>query len=250
MAKRPQKSRPAEPPPALSPAWRSAARSATAERKLRILERLTTGVSIGYMARVEHIAVRRPRQIIAEMLAQREVYQLVGFVQLQIARLSDAMIVAHTRMREGDLKAMDRLINLVGELDRYHGFGRVQIAAARRSPARWRRRRRPSAPPQRASFSRRGRRPRTPRRKFSAPQALERPRNAAGIGPGRYSVERSIARSASAIVSGRPTCSHRPSRRTPNRRPSSAAWKNNGARGKTSSATPANNCGLATPTPV
>ena len=32
------------------------------------------------------------------------------------------MIVARTMMMEGDLHAMDRLIKLTGELDRYHGF--------------------------------------------------------------------------------------------------------------------------------
>ena len=131
MAKPPQKSRPAEPPP---PARRGAARRATAERKLRILERLTAGVSVGHIARVENITVRRARQIIAEMLARREVDPPAGFVQLQIARLSDAMVVAHTRMMEGDLQAMDRLIRLVGELDRYHGFRRAPIAGALEAP--------------------------------------------------------------------------------------------------------------------
>jgi hypothetical protein len=126
MAKTPQKSRPAEPPP--PPARRSAARRAAAERKLRILERLTAGVSVGHIAYVEDITVRRVRQIVAEMLAKREVDPPAGFVQLQIARLSDAMVVAHTRMMEGDLRAMDRVIRLVGELDRYHGFERATIA--------------------------------------------------------------------------------------------------------------------------
>ncbi len=63
------------------------------------------------------------------MLASREVDPPAGFVQLQIARLGDAMVVAHTMMMEGDLQAMDRLIKLTGELDRYHGFGRAEIAA-------------------------------------------------------------------------------------------------------------------------
>jgi hypothetical protein len=49
---------------------------------------------------------------------------------LQIARLGDAMVVAHTMMMEGDLQAMDRLIKLTAELDRYHGFGRARIEAA------------------------------------------------------------------------------------------------------------------------
>jgi hypothetical protein len=78
-------------------------RRGTAERKLRILERLTAGVSAPYIARVENITIRRVRQIIAEMLERREVDPPAGFVPLQIARLSDAMTVAHTMMMEGDL---------------------------------------------------------------------------------------------------------------------------------------------------
>ena len=31
-------------------------------------------------------------------------------------------------MMEGDLHAMDRLIKLTGELDRYHGFGRPPVS--------------------------------------------------------------------------------------------------------------------------
>ena len=124
--KTPAQAEPAPPPPPR----RTAMRRATAERKLRILERLTAGVSVPHIARTEDLTIRRVRQIIAEMLAKREVDPPAGFVQLQIARLSDAMQVAHTMMMEGDLKAMDRVIKLAGELDRYHGYGRVEIAAA------------------------------------------------------------------------------------------------------------------------
>ena len=129
MTKPPQNPRPAGPPPASPPARRSA-RRATAERKLRVLERLTAGVSVAHIAHAEDLSVRRVRQIIAEMLAEREVDPPAGFAQLQIARLSDALTVAHTRMMEGDLQAMDRLIRLVGELDRYHGLARAPLAAA------------------------------------------------------------------------------------------------------------------------
>jgi len=47
---------------------------------------------------VEQLTVRRVRQIIAEILACREIDPPAGFVQLQIARLSEAMIVARTMM--------------------------------------------------------------------------------------------------------------------------------------------------------
>jgi hypothetical protein len=106
MAKTPQKSPAAEPAP--PQARRSAARRATAERKQRILERLTMGASAANIANVEKITIRRARQIIAETLASREVDPPAGFVRLQIARLSAAMVVADTMMMDGDLKAMDR----------------------------------------------------------------------------------------------------------------------------------------------
>ena len=105
-------SREAPAPP--EPARRVAPRRATADRRLRILERLTTGLTVAHIAREERLSVQRIRRIIAEMLESREIDPPAGFVQLQIARLSEAMIVARTMMMEGDLAAMDRT---TGELD-------------------------------------------------------------------------------------------------------------------------------------
>jgi hypothetical protein len=112
-----------EPAPGVVP------RRATAERRLRILERLTTGLTVAHIARVEGLSVRRIRRIIQDMLTSREIDPAAGFARLQIARLSEAMIVARTMMMDGDLRAMDRLIRLTGELDRYHGFRSSQIPA-------------------------------------------------------------------------------------------------------------------------
>ena len=89
---------------------------------MRILERLTCGLTVAHIARLEKLTVHRVRQIIAGMLEKRELDPPAGFVQLQIARLSEAMIVARTMMMEGDLQAMDRVIELTREFDRYHGF--------------------------------------------------------------------------------------------------------------------------------
>ena len=121
-------------PPPAEPAPRVATRRATAERRLRILERLTTGLTVEHIARVEGLSVRRIRRIIQEVLASREIDPAAGFVQLQIARLSEALIVAGAMMMEGDLQAMDRLIRLTGELDRYHGFRPSQIPAFAEAP--------------------------------------------------------------------------------------------------------------------
>jgi len=113
---------PEAPAPVVEPAARVAPRRKTADQRLRILERLTTGLSVAHIARVEKLTVRRVQQIIAAMLESREIDPPAGFVQLQVARLSNAMIVSHTMMMEGDLQAVDRMIKLTRELDRYHGF--------------------------------------------------------------------------------------------------------------------------------
>ncbi len=93
------------------------------------------GLTVAHIARVEQLTVRRVRQIIAEMLASREIDPPAGFVQFQIARLSEAMIVARTMMMQGNLQAMDRWIRLTSELDRYHGFSPAQIPWARDAAA-------------------------------------------------------------------------------------------------------------------
>jgi len=55
---------------------------------------------------------------------------------LQIAQLSDAMIVARTMMMQGNLQAVDRMIKLTGELDRYRGFALARIPAPPPPPRR------------------------------------------------------------------------------------------------------------------
>jgi hypothetical protein len=46
--------------------------------------------------------------MIAQVLASREIDPSGGFVQLPIAGLSEAVIVARAMMVEGNLQAMDR----------------------------------------------------------------------------------------------------------------------------------------------
>jgi hypothetical protein len=109
---------------------RARIRLATAERRLRILERLTAGASVAAVACAEGLTPRRVRQIIAATLASRDVEPPVGFVPLQIGRLGDAMTVAHAKMMAGDLEALDRVVTIVGQLDRYHGFGPAETSVA------------------------------------------------------------------------------------------------------------------------
>jgi hypothetical protein len=107
MAQTPKSFSAAGPPPAPERALRIEALRATAERKPRNLERRTAGVSVAHIEHVEKIAIRRVRRTVADVLAKREVDPRAGFVQLQIPRLGDAMVVAHTEMTEGDLQATE-----------------------------------------------------------------------------------------------------------------------------------------------
>ncbi|HEY1942394.1 MAG TPA: hypothetical protein VGH40_09750 [Roseiarcus sp.] len=119
---------------------RLVARRERAERNLRVFNLLKAGVPVAQIALQEGLSARRTREIIQETLDRREIDPPEGFVQLQIGRLSDAMMVAHAAMMEGNLQALDRLVKIVGELDRYHGFGRAPsgrpvMAAALLPPA-------------------------------------------------------------------------------------------------------------------
>jgi hypothetical protein len=110
-------------------------RAASADQRLRIQEWLTMGLTVAHIARVEQLTAPRAPQIISEMLASRETDPPAGFVQLQIARLSEAMIVARTIMMQGNLQSVDRWIELTSGLNRYHGFSPDQILWARDAAA-------------------------------------------------------------------------------------------------------------------
>jgi hypothetical protein len=99
------------------------ARQAKAARSVKLFNLLKAGVPIAEIALQEGLSVRRAREVVREMLERREVDPPAGFVQLQIGRLGDAMMVAHAAMMEGDMHALDRVLRIVGELDRYHGLG-------------------------------------------------------------------------------------------------------------------------------
>ncbi|MGD0640648.1 MAG: hypothetical protein ABSC22_07865 [Roseiarcus sp.] len=111
-------------PAARARAGRIESRRAKAARNLRLFNLLKAGVSVAEIALQEGLSVRRARELVQEMLERRDVDPPAGFVQLQIGRLSDAMMVAHAAMMDGDMHALDRVVRIVDKLDRYHGFAR------------------------------------------------------------------------------------------------------------------------------
>jgi len=105
-----------------SPAARNAARRRRPERERRIINLLNVGVSISEIAAQERLSLKRMRNLVREILAQRVPQPPAEFVALQISRLNEALLVSYCAMSEANLKAVDRVVRIVRELDRYHGF--------------------------------------------------------------------------------------------------------------------------------
>jgi hypothetical protein len=68
-------------------------------------------------------------QMIGQMLASREIDPSGGFIQLPIARLSEAVILARTMMVKGNLQAMDRVDERTRPLSRYSAGPSAEAAA-------------------------------------------------------------------------------------------------------------------------
>jgi hypothetical protein len=111
------------------------AKQAKAGRNVKLFNLLKAGMSTAEIAFQEGLSIRRVREIVQEMLRRREIDPSSGFVELQIGRLSDAMMVAHTAMMEGDMHALDRVLRIVSQLDRYHGFAGAPAQTAAGTPA-------------------------------------------------------------------------------------------------------------------
>jgi hypothetical protein len=105
---------------------RREARRAKAEREQGIVNRLNAGVSVAEIAAQEGVTHDRMRMLVREILARRTPQPPAEFLAVQIGRLSEALLVSHSAMSGGNLQAVDRVVKIVRELDRYHGFTEVK----------------------------------------------------------------------------------------------------------------------------
>ena len=74
------------------------------------------------------------RKSIRGLLARRAPEPPAEFLALQVSRLHEALIVAYGAMSGANLEAVDRVVTIVRELDRYHGFAFADERATRRPP--------------------------------------------------------------------------------------------------------------------
>ena len=108
---------------------RRATRLKKAERGARIISLLNRGVSVPRSRRSEGLSLKRMRNLVREILAQRMPQPPAEFLALQVSRLNEALLVSYSAMHtsaEGtNFEAVDRVVKIVRELDRYHGFAAV-----------------------------------------------------------------------------------------------------------------------------
>ena len=113
-----------------------------AEREQRVISLLNRGVSIPEIAAQQGLSLKRMRNLVREILAERMPQPPADFLALQVSRLNEALLVSyramHTIAGGTKLEAVDRVVRIVRELDRYHGFAAVprprEETEARRLP--------------------------------------------------------------------------------------------------------------------
>ena len=87
-----------------------------------VVDYLNRGVSVAEIAARVGIGEKRMRAIVREILARRMPAPPEEFVAIQVSRLNEALLVAFSAMSATNLKAVDQVVKIVRELDRYHGF--------------------------------------------------------------------------------------------------------------------------------
>jgi hypothetical protein len=109
-----------------SPEARRAERVKKAERETRIVGLLNRGVSIAEIASRERVTLNRMRKVIRAILERRMPQPPAEYLALQVSRLNEALIISYSAMYNpktgADFKAIDSVVKIVREMDRYHGF--------------------------------------------------------------------------------------------------------------------------------
>ena len=104
------------------------------ERDNLIIDSLNRGLSMAEIADAIGVSDKRMRALVWEVLARRLPSPPEVFAAIQTSRLNAALGVAYNSMMKGDLRALDRVVRIVRELDRYAGFGGGKRLESRPQP--------------------------------------------------------------------------------------------------------------------
>ncbi len=106
-----------------APAARSVrSRPEKSERERRVIEGLKGGVAMAEIARREGITERGLRKYVRTLFARRAPEATGAFIATQMNRLNEALLVSFGAMSADNLPAVDRVVKIVRELDRYQGL--------------------------------------------------------------------------------------------------------------------------------
>jgi hypothetical protein len=85
-------------------------------------------------------SVQHMRKLVRKILAERAPHPPIEFLALQVSRLSEALTLSYGAMRNPvtgtNFEAVDRVVKIVRELDRCHGFAAVSRPREEREPLR------------------------------------------------------------------------------------------------------------------
>ena len=108
---------------------RRATRREKVQREERIVGLLNRGASVPEIAASEGLTLKRMRNVVRKILSERRPLPPAEFLALQVSRLNEALLVSFTAMHEPkegtNFEAVDRVVKIVRERDRYHGFAAV-----------------------------------------------------------------------------------------------------------------------------
>jgi hypothetical protein len=107
-------------------ATRREARQEKIARENQIVMLLNRGAAVAEIAAREGVSLNHMRNVVRNILARRAPAPPAEFLALQVSRLNEALLVSYDAMynrTEGaNFEAVDRIVKIVRELDRYHGF--------------------------------------------------------------------------------------------------------------------------------
>ena len=105
-------------------------REARARERGDILDLVVSGYTYEAIADSLKLSVKTVRRAAAKAIAQRQLDGGADYVHLQVLRLTKAMRVVDLNLEEGDLKAVEPLLKVIAQLDKYHALAALTPASA------------------------------------------------------------------------------------------------------------------------
>jgi DNA-binding CsgD family transcriptional regulator len=119
---------------------RRKARNAKADRERQIMGLLNRGLSVAEIASRSGVSIKHMSNLVRKILAERMPQPPAEYLALQVSRLNEALLVSYSAMHNSatgtNFEAVDRVVRIVRELDRYHGFAAVPRPREENEPLR------------------------------------------------------------------------------------------------------------------